>query len=30
MERNSLDSFAKYDMATCAKNYKNLMHNTAI
>ena len=26
MERNSLDSFAKYDMATCAKNYKNLMH----
>lgn len=26
MKRNSLVSFGKYDMATCAKNYKNLMH----
>ncbi len=25
MRRNSLASFAKYDMATCAINYKNLM-----
>lgn len=26
MKRNSLASFAKYDMATCAKNYKNLIY----
>lgn len=26
MKRNSLTSFAKYDMATCAKNYENLIY----